>query len=93
MYWYFSACKEIAMLDIQILMVSVLDLEYMVCEHIVEDKNKKPKRFKLYPKKVTATLTMKIDKINHKIGIKIIQFGVNSNKATTGHKLQGASLN
>ena len=34
--------------------VSVLNLEYMVCEHIVEDKNKKPKRFKLYPKKVTA---------------------------------------
>ena len=25
--------------------------------------------------------------------MKIIQFGVNSNKATTGHKLQGASLN
>ena len=71
--------------------VSVLDLEYMVCEHIVEDKNKKSKRFKLYSKKVTATLTMKIDKTNHNIGINIIQFGVNSNKVTTGHKLQGAS--
>ena len=25
--------------------------------------------------------------------VKILQFGVNSNKATTGHKLQGVSLN
>ena len=25
--------------------------------------------------------------------VKIVQFGVNSNKATTGHKLQGISLN
>ena len=73
--------------------VSVFDLEYMVCEHIMVDKNKKPKRFKLYPKKVTATLTMNIDKTNHKIGIKIIQFGVNSNIDTTRNRLQGPSLN
>ena len=31
--------------------VSVLDLEYMVCEIIVEDKNEIPKIFKLYPDK------------------------------------------
>ena len=36
---------------------------------------------------------MKINNMQHKVGAKIIQFGVNSNKATTGHKLQGASLN
>ena len=36
---------------------------------------------------------MKIHKIQQKVGVKIIQFGVNSNKATTGHKLQGVSLN
>ena len=73
--------------------VSVLDLEYMVCEMIVENKNERPKRFKLYPDKYTATITMKINNMQHKVGAKIIQFGVNSNKATTGHKLQGASLN
>ena len=73
--------------------VSVLDLEYMVCEMIVENKNERPKRFKLYPDKYSATITMKINNMQHKVGAKIIQFGVNSNKATTGHKLQGASLN
>ena len=71
--------------------VSVLDLEYMICKTIVEDKNERAKRFKLFPKKYTATLKMKINKIQHKVGVKIIQFGVNSNKATTGHKLQGVS--
>ena len=29
--------------------ISVLDLECMVCEMIVEDKNERPKRLKLYP--------------------------------------------
>ena len=73
--------------------VSVLDLEHMVCETIVENKKGRPKRFKLYPEKYTVTLKMKINKIQHKVGVKIVQFGVNSNKATTGHKLQGDSLN
>ena len=36
---------------------------------------------------------MRINNMQHKVGVKIIQFGVNSNKATTRHKLQGASLN
>ena len=72
--------------------VSVLDLEYMVCEMIVENKNERPKRFKLYPDKYTATITMKINNMQHKVDVKIIQFSVNSNKATTGNKLQGDSL-
>ena len=73
--------------------VSVLDLEYMVCEMIVENKNERPKRFKLYPEKYTATITMKINNMQHKVGAKIIQFGVNSNKSTIRNKLQGISLN
>ena len=73
--------------------VSVLDVEYMVCEKIVENEGNVTKRFKLFPDKDTATLTMKIDRIKHTLNVKIIQFGVNANKATTGHKLQGVSLN
>ena len=58
-----------------------------------ENQNKKPKIFKIYPKKVTVTLKMKIHKIQHKVGVRIIEFGFNSNKTTTGHKPQGTSLN
>ena len=50
---------------------------------IVEDKNERSKRFKLYSDKYTATITMKINNLQHKIGVKIIWFDVNSNKATT----------
>ena len=38
-----------------------------------------------------ATLKTKINKIQHKVGVKIIQIGVNSNTTSTGHKLQGVS--
>ena len=31
--------------------------------------------------------------MKHKMRVKMVQFGVNSNKATTVHKLQGVSLN
>ena len=31
--------------------------------------------------------------MKHNINARIIHFGVNSNKATTGHKLQGISMN
>ena len=36
---------------------------------------------------------MKVAKMKHKVKVKVVQFGVNSSKATTGHKLQGVSLN
>ena len=55
----------------------------MVYEMIVEDKNERPKRFKLYSDKYTATITMKINNLQHKMGVKIIRFDVNSNKART----------
>ena len=38
-------------------------------------------------------ITMKVAKMKHKVKVKVVQFGVNSNKATTGYKLQGISLN
>ena len=31
--------------------------------------------------------------MTHKVNAKIVQFAVNSNKATTGHKLQDVTLN
>ena len=34
---------------------------------------------------------MRINNMQHKVSV-IIRFGVNSNKATTGHKLQGKTL-
>ena len=39
------------------------------------------------------SIRMKIANIKHKINVRILHFGVNSNKATTGHKLQEVSLN
>ena len=42
--------------------------------------------------KDAAIITMNIVKTNHQVKVKIIQFGVNSNKARSGHKLQGVSL-
>ena len=50
--------------------ISVLALECMVCEMIVEDE--RPKRFKLYSDKYTATITMQINNLQHKMGVKII---------------------
>ena len=45
------------------------------------------------PEKDSASITMNILNMKHKVNVKIIKFGVNSNKGTTGHKLQGVSLN
>ena len=40
-----------------------------------------------------VAIRMKIDNMQHKVNVRIIQFGVNPNKTTTGHKLQGVLLN
>ena len=45
------------------------------------------------PEKDHVSIRMKIANMKHNINARIIHFGVNSNKATTGHKLQGVSLN
>ena len=34
---------------------------------------------------------MKVAKMKHKVKVKIVQLGINANKVTTGHKLQGVS--
>ena len=72
--------------------VLYLDIEYMVCETIPENKNGKTKMFKLQPEKENTTISIKIADMKHKMRVKMVQFGVNSNKVTTVHKLQGLSL-
>ena len=72
--------------------VSCLDVEYMTCETISNNKNEKPRRYKLEQEKDMVSIRMKLSNMTHKIKVRIIQFVVNSNKATTVHKLQGVSL-
>ena len=73
--------------------VSVLDVEYILCETIPNNKDEKSKKFQLKPDKDSTSITMNILNMKHEIKVKIIQFGVNSNKVTTGHELQGVSWN
>ena len=40
-----------------------------------------------------VSIRMKITNMKHKMNARISYFGVNSNKATNGHKLHGVSLN
>ena len=99
MYWFIHQIKKDCNVDYTnwdgrlIHTVSSIDVDYMLCETIPDKKNKKAKQFKLKANKDTAIITMKVAKMKHKVRIKIVQFGVNSNKATTGHKLEGNSLN
>ena len=65
----------------------------MICKTIPDSENEKPNKFKLKTEKDNIVITTKIANIKHKINVKMIQFGANSIKATTGHKLQGVSLN
>lgn len=76
--------------------ININDIEYMLCEHWLEKKDreagKKAKQFKLFPEETTVMINLPLagQKLNVG-GFKIKQFGVNSNIATTGHKLQGMS--
>ena len=79
----------------KVLTVNVDDCEHMFCEHWLEKKEKEagktPKKFQLFPEE--DSVVMKLPFNGQKLdigGLKITQFGVNSNIATaTGHKLQG----
>lgn len=68
--------------------VSVDDVDHIICEHIGDD----PASFKLKPETDTVAISFHMMGQKQTIGrIRIKQFGVNSNVATTGHKLQGTS--
>ena len=83
--------------DKKVLTVSTKDLEYMVCEKWTDNRDSEsPKEtFKIEPE--TCHVAMKLKLFGNEIygnandikGIKMTQFPVNSNIATTGHKLQG----
>ena len=75
--------------------VSVDDVAWVEFEHFPEPPKGKAKRFRLAPQKFTATITFNVvegltAKSNFKVGnATVTQIPVNSNIATTGHKLQG----
>ena len=68
-------------------------MEYILCETIPENDNETPNKLRLRSDKDAVPIAIKVGNMTHKVNGKIIQFGVNSNKLTTGHKLQGVSLN
>ena len=76
---------------------SIDDVAWVEFEHFPEPPKGKAKRFRLTPQKFTATITFNIVKgltteSNFKVGnATVTQIPVNSNVATTGHKLQGMS--
>ena len=59
----------------------------MLCETIPNNKHEKSKAFQLKPEKDSVSIAMEILNMKHIVNIINIQFGVNPNKATTGHKL------
>jgi hypothetical protein len=80
----------------KVLTVSVDDIKDMLCEHWLEKKEreagKTAKKFRLVPEEDSVVINLPITGQKLDIGgFKIRQFGVNSNIATTGHKLQGMS--
>ena len=73
--------------------VSVDDVEWMEFEHYPTPTGKKARTFRLKPQEFTATIKFPLsESCDMKIGnAKVKQVPVNSNIATTGHKLQGMS--
>ena len=67
--------------------ISVSDAEYLLCEHW-ENSGDTSKKFKVHPQEFTVQIKAPNLTLNN---MKIFQFGVNNNRATTGHKLQGMS--
>ena len=73
--------------------VTVDDVEEIICEHYPKAPPHTHKRFALKPNTFTVTvalpLSMESKSMTLKIGkVKVTQFAVNSNYATTCHKMQ-----
>ena len=73
--------------------VNADEVKEIICEHYPKPPPNTPRTFRLQPKQYTATVNLPLLKDNKstklKIGnVKITQFGVNSNYATTCHKMQ-----
>ena len=75
--------------------VSADDVEGIVCEHYPHPPPDTEKTFVLDPKKYTATISLPLldesRSTTLKVGkVKVQQFAVNSNYATTCHKMQAS---
>ena len=75
--------------------ISVDKVEGIVCEHYPNPPPNTEKTFVIDPKKYTATITLPLlndsRSTNLRVGkVKVDQFGVNSNYATTCHKMQAS---
>ena len=71
------------------------DVEGIVCEHYPHPPPNTEKTFVIDPKNYTATMSLPLlgesKSTNLKVGkVKVRQFGVNSNYATTCHKMQAS---
>ena len=71
----------------KVLAVTVSAVDYLLCEHW-DTSGESPKTFKVYPQQITVQIKAPNVTLRK---IKIIQFGINNNRATIGHKLQGMS--
>jgi len=73
--------------------VSIDDVEWMELEHYPTLPGAKARTFKLEPRKFSATIKLPLTgALSTTVGnAKVKQVPVNSNVATTGHKLQGMS--
>jgi len=73
--------------------ISVDDVEWVQFEHESDPPRGVPRRFKLKPQTFSVTVNFPIgDGLKIKVGnVRVTQIPVNSNIATTGHKLQGMS--
>ena len=86
--------------EITVQAVFASDIEYIVLQHI-NQKNQMPTRFKLIPRKYTFKIKAKvntplhnktIDSDNNPASMTAMQLPILINHATTGHKLQGTSI-
>ena len=68
------------------------DVEYMICRHQKEKESDPDRHIMIEPRKTTIKITCKFLGNLPITGISMTQFGVIDNIATTGHKLQGVSL-
>ena len=68
--------------------VSSLDVEYMICETIPSNDGEAPKKIKLKADRDSVKVSIKVANMKHIMNVKMVQFAVNSNKATTGHNFK-----
>ena len=64
--------------------IYILNVEYLLCEPW-ETSGNSSRQLKVYPQQLTVKISAPKVTLSN---MKIIQFGINDNRANTGHKLQ-----